>query len=115
MDSILNSVKKKLGITEDYTPFDEDIMMCINSVFPKLWQIGLDSAKGFIIEDETATWDDLTEDKTLTSLISMYINSNVKIQFDPPTSSILMDALTRTISEYEWRISVYLDPSKEES
>lgn len=107
MDSILNSIKTKLGITEDYTPFDNDIIMCINSSFPKLYQIGVDSANGFFIDDESSTWDDITEDKNLQNLILTYVYLNVKMTFDPPTSGILMDAAKKMMDEYEWRISVY--------
>ena len=33
MDSILTSIKKLLGISEDDTSFDQDIIMHINTVF----------------------------------------------------------------------------------
>ena len=58
MDSILTSIKKLLGITEDYENFDADIIMHINSVFMTLRQIGVGPEEGFFIEDKSATWAD---------------------------------------------------------
>ena len=40
-ESILTSIKKLLGITEDYEQFDTDIIIHINSVFMILTQIGV--------------------------------------------------------------------------
>lgn len=39
MDSILTSIKKLLGIAEEYEHFDPDIVMYINSAFSVLTQL----------------------------------------------------------------------------
>ena len=57
-ESILNSIKKLLGITAEYTNFDTDIIMHINSVFMILNQLGVGPSKCFRIEDEYTTWDE---------------------------------------------------------
>ena len=63
MDSILISIKKLLGIEEDYTHFDIDLIMHINSAFMVLNQLGVGPTEGFSISDETATWSDfISED-----------------------------------------------------
>ena len=55
MDSILTSIKKMLGITDEYTQFDADIIMHINSVFMILNQLGVGPDECFTIEDDVAT------------------------------------------------------------
>lgn len=108
-DSILNSVKKLLGITEEYTHFDPDIIMHINSVFMILTQLGAGPSEGFSISDKTAVWDDFIEDDHVIDLIKSYMGLKVRVLFDPPSSSIVMEAMNRSISECEWRIQVSVD------
>jgi hypothetical protein len=110
MDSILTSIKKMLGISEDYTQFDIDITIHINSVLSALTQIGVGPSEGFFIEDKTSTWSDfIADDPRLNSVIS-YVYMKVKLLFDPPLSSAVIDSTNRLISEYEWRIQVTVDP-----
>ena len=47
-DSILLSIKKLLGIGDDYKYFDEDIIMHINSVFMILNQLGIGPEAGIL-------------------------------------------------------------------
>lgn len=47
MDSILNSIKKLLGIDELYTHFDADIILGINTALSILTQIGAGPTNGF--------------------------------------------------------------------
>lgn len=110
MESILTSIKKLLGIAEDYTHFDNDIIMHINSVFLILTQLGVGPPEGFVIQDATALWTDfVAEDKNL-ELIKSYTYLKVKIMFDPPLSSAVLDSTNQLIKEYEWRIQVASDP-----
>lgn len=105
MDSILTSIKKLLGITEEYEHFDADIIMHINSVFMILTQLGVGPSEGFSITDKTATWDEFVSDNQLESVKS-YIHMKVKLMFDPPLSSAVMECMNRMISEFEWRLNV---------
>lgn len=57
-NGILTSVKKLLGIAEEYKHFDEDIIVHINSVFMILTQLGVGPSEGFSINDESAVWTD---------------------------------------------------------
>lgn len=113
MDSILNSIKKLLGITEEYSAFDTDIIIHINSVLAILRQIGVGPSNGFYIEDESATWNDFIENDSRLETIKSYIYMKVRMMFDPPTSSSIMEAYNKTINELEWRISITVDPPLE--
>lgn len=111
MDSILNSVKKKLGIQEDYTHFDEDIIIDINSVFMILNQLGVGPDEPFTIEDEDAYWDDFI-DNTRIEAVKSYMYMKVRLMFDPPTSGFLVDSLNKQIAELEWRMLVQAETPK---
>lgn len=113
MDSILISIKKLLGIAEDYEQFDVDIIMHINSVFAILTQLGVGPTEGFYIEDDGPEWSDYLEDNRLIETVRSYMYMKVRLMFDPPTSSAVMDSMNRMISELEWRINVVVDPEKE--
>lgn len=106
MESILTSIKKLLGISEEYEHFDPDIIMHINSVFMILTQIGVGPSEGFAIEDETSIWTDFIPDTTRVEAIKSYVYLKVRLIFDPPTSSAVIESITRMISELEWRINV---------
>ncbi len=109
MESILTSIKKLLGITEDYEQFDTDIIIHINSAFSVLTQLGVGPEAGFYIADSDAAWTDFVNDSRL-EMIKTYVYLKVKLVFDPPTSSGVIDAINRQISELEWRINVAVDP-----
>lgn len=105
MDSILTSVKKLLGITEEYTVFDADLIMHINSVFMILYQLGVGPDKPFSISDASATWDDFKEDKDNIEAVKTYVYMKVRIIFDPPQVGSTMEAMNNLISEMEWRLN----------
>ena len=112
MDSILTSIKKLLGIAEDYEHFDQDLIIHINSVLSVLTQLGVGPSEGFSIDDENATWNDfIPEDKRLSSIRS-YVYMKVKLLFDPPLSSSVMESMNRMISEFEWRLNVAAEPTQ---
>ena len=105
-ESILNSIKKLLGITAEYTNFDTDIIIHINSVFMILNQLGVGPSKCFRIEDEYTTWDEyITEDNDLDA-VKTYMYLKVKLLFDPPLSSSVLEANKQLINELEWRLNV---------
>lgn len=106
MESILTSIKKLLGITEEYEHFDPDIIMHINSVFTILTQLGVGPSEGFIIEDETSLWSDFIDDSTKLEAVKSYVYMKVKLLFDPPTSGIVTESMNRMIGELEWRLNV---------
>lgn len=106
MDSILKTIKKLLGISEDETHFDTDLIIHINSVFSILHQLGVGPDKSFKIEGDTETWDNFVEDDTNFNDVITYMYLKVRLIFDPPASSAVMSAMERQISELEWRLNV---------
>lgn len=109
MESILISIKKLLGIEEEYTQFDNDIIMHINTVFLNLTQLGVGPAEGFLIEDDTATWYDFIGDSNQLQAVKSYMYLKVKLLFDPPLSSSVIESMNRMIAELEWRLNVAVD------
>lgn len=113
MESILTSVKKMIGVAEEYDHFDPDIVMHINSVFMILTQMGVGPAEGFLINDDVATWTDFMGNSTNIEAVKTYIALKVKLIFDPPLSSAVVEAMNRQISELEWRLHVASDKPTE--
>lgn len=111
MESILTSIKKLLGISEDYTQFDSDIIMHINTVFLNLTQLGVGPSEGFSIEDETTYWEDFLDVDSNAQLnaVKSYIYLKVKLLFDPPLSSSVIESMNRMISELEWRLNAAVE------
>jgi hypothetical protein len=106
MDSILTSVKKMLGIDEEYTHFDSDVTLHINSVMLSLNQLGVGPDAGFMITDKTETWSNLLLDRLDLIASKTFIFLKVKLLFDPPSSGFVVDAMERQIKELEWRLNV---------
>lgn len=113
MESILTSIKKLLGIIEECEDFDPDIIMHINSVFPTLAQIGIGPSEGFRIEDKSTTWDEFIPDDPNYESVKSYMHLRVKLLFDPPLSSVVIESMNRMISEFEWRLNVTAESSTE--
>lgn len=103
--SILTSTKRVLGLSEDYNVFDDDVLMHINSVFSTLHQLGVGPSTPFTIQDATPTWDDFSSDPRY-SAVRSYMYLRVRMLFDPPTTSFLLDAYEKQIKEMEWRLNV---------
>ncbi len=108
-DRILESVKKVLGIAPEYLAFDQDIMMHINSVFSVLHQLGVGPDEPFMIEDETATWTEFLGTERGVNSIKSYVYLRVRLLFDPPATSFVLDAMEKQIEELGWRISTYME------
>lgn len=106
-ESILISTKKILGLEADYTPFDLDVMTHINSAFSLLNQLGVGPTEGFFIEDDSALWSDFIVPENQLHLVKTYVFLKVRILFDPPGTSFLIDAMNNQIKEFEWRLNVF--------
>ena len=110
-ESILTSIKKLLGIDAAYTHFDTDLIMHINSVFSILTQLGVGPPDGFSIAGADEKWSDFISDKTNHfSLVKSYTHLKVRLLFDPPLGSAVIESINRQISEFEWRLFVAADP-----
>lgn len=110
--SILDSVKKNLGLDSDYTHFDADIITHINSVFFELQQIGIGPNSGFRIEDKTAEWETYPIDDNNKSAVKSYLYLKVRLIFDPPATSFTISAMEKQAQEFLWRLSTNREDSK---
>ena len=114
MESILTSIKKLLGITEEYEQFDDDIIMHINTVFLNLSQIGVGPEEGFSIEGADDSWPDyLPDDHKLFEAVKTYIYLKVRLLFDPPINSAVIESINRNIAEIEWRLNLAAETMSE--
>ena len=115
MDSILTSIKKLLLIPEEYTQFDDDIIMHINSAFTTLTQIGVGPSTGFYIEDSGAYWTDFIEDLSKLQAIKTYVYLKVRLVFDPASlGAATLTAYERQIQELEWRLNAIAETKSED-
>lgn len=106
MDSILTSIKKLLGIAEDYKEFDTDIIIHINTAFSKLNQLGVGPEEGFSIKDKTSVWTEFLADAKNLESVKTYVYLIVRLVFDPPQSSAVMTSMENMINQLEWRLNV---------
>jgi hypothetical protein len=114
-ESILKSTKKILGLADDYTPFDLDVITHINAAFSILDQLGVGPVDGFSISDDTATWNDYIVPSNQLHLVKTYVYLKVRSLFDPPSTGFLITAANDQLKEYEWRLNVFrewaIDPT----
>lgn len=114
MESILESVKKALGIDSDQTEFDPELIMHINTVLSTLTQIGVGSEDGFVISGKEDKWSDFMPDEPKWSQAKTYVYTKVRLVFDPPQSSAAIEAMNKVANELEWRLYVVADNLRKE-
>ena len=108
MESILTSIKQRLGLSEEYEAFDPEIIMEINTAFFDLNRLGVGPSDAFSIEDDTSVWTDFISANTKTVVreaIKTYIYLRAKLGFDPPASTAHIEAINRRIDQLEWTIN----------
>lgn len=113
IDSILDSTKQSLGLATDYTPFDSQIIMHINSVLGILHQLGIGPEDGFAITDSSAEWADLLADVKPLNTVQSYVYLRVRYLFDPPGTSFALSAMQEQFRELEFRINLYRETQLE--
>ena len=118
-ESILASIKKLLGIEDSYQAFDTDVIFGINSALMALHQIGVGPEDGLSITDRETAWSALLTNTKKIESAKSYIHLKVKLLFDPPTSSAVIEAMKEEIKESAWRLMVQteipiVDPVVEE-
>lgn len=106
MESVLTSIKKMLGMGADYTVYDTDVMIHINSVFVDLKRLGVGPSEGFKIRGAYETWSDFTGDVIDFESVKTYMYLRVRLLFDPPTSSAAVEAMKAEADKYEWLLNV---------
>lgn len=107
--SILTSTKKVLGIEEDNTDFDLDVITLVNSAFSTLTQLGVGPSEGFMIEDASADWSEFEVSVPQESLVKTHVLLKVKNLFDPPTTGYLVEETRKQIEEIEWRLNTFAE------
>lgn len=103
MDYILTSIKKLLGIDPKYSAFDDDIIIHINTVLIILNQLGIGPSEGFQVVNGDETWDEFTTTEN-ENMVRTFVYLKVRLMFDPPTSSVLIDSINNMLAELEWRL-----------
>lgn len=103
--SILDTVKKLLGIDPGYDAFDTDVIIGINSALMALNQLGV-GAEGYRITGRDETWEEFLDERTDLEAAKTYVYLKTKLAFDTPTNSFVVDALQKQIDEYGWRLNV---------
>jgi hypothetical protein len=103
-NSILNDVKRLLGLVEEDTNFDADIIIHINTAFTILTQLGVGPTDGFYISDKSAQWKDFLSDNNKFNSVITYVYLKVRMVFDPPQTSFLIESINRNIEQLEWRL-----------
>jgi hypothetical protein len=98
-----------LGITEDVTDFDTELIVFINAAMGTLKFLGVGSALIFSISDATATWGQFLGESKLYELAKTYIYMKVKLAFDPPPMSYVLAAFQQIVAEAEFRLTVQAD------
>lgn len=111
IDSILTSVKKMLGLSEENEEFDLDIMMAINGAIVILTQLGVGPKDGFIVTSKEDTYNDwLGEMTSGLQLVKIYLFYKTRLSFDPPTQSSVLETYKEMIREIECRLNYQVDP-----
>lgn len=110
--SILNETKQVLGLGADYTPFDQSIILHINSIFGVLHQLGVGPEDQFFIIDETSKWESFVGDTNKINMVKTYMYLRVRLLFDPPTTSFAIKAMEDQIREFEYRLNTISEETR---
>lgn len=108
--SILKTVRTSLGILPDFTEFDAELIVAINSALMAVSQLGIGPNGGFSISDDTATWTELFNSVSNIEAVKSYVVLKTRLEFDPPGTSFLMDSFNRQLDELGFRLMVEVDP-----
>lgn len=105
---ILNDVKDRLGLEQDYTPFDKQLCLHINTALSIMVQLGVCHAGATRVQvvDNTVKWSDVLNNQQELSMAKEYLFTKVKLLFDPPTNSFLLNALEKQCQEFEFRARI---------
>lgn len=105
-DSILATIKKMLGLDDGYTPFDTEILVHINAAFMTLCQMGIGPKEGYNVTDYDQTWSNFLVNPVMLGAVKTWVYLQVKMMFDPPTNSFVMDAYKTQADQILWRLNV---------
>ena len=111
-DSILMTIRKLVCGDPYADHFDTDLLVHINACFSILNQLGVGPENGFVVTDETQSWSSYSDNDRILNMVKTYITLKVRVIFDPPLTSSVLEAMNKEISQLEWRLNVAVDPIK---
>ena len=111
-DSILMTIRKLVCGDPYADHFDTDLIVHINACFSILNQLGVGPENGFVVTDETQSWSSYSDNDRILNMVKTYITLKVRVIFDPPLTSSVLEAMNKEISQLEWRLNVAVDPVK---
>lgn len=114
INSILDSIKQMLGVDTADTNFDRELIIYINGALMVVNQLGV-GPSGYSITSKTNTWDEFLLDRTDLELVKSAVYLRVRLIFDPPQNSFLVNAIKDQITEYDWRIEINHKPEYSET
>jgi tryptophanyl-tRNA synthetase len=105
-DTILSALKKDLGLSPEYTAYDGKIIGDANAAFATLYQLQVGPQSNlFIISTGEEMWDDFSQSEQIKTLSRLYVYFKVRLSFDPPASSFVLQSIEKQIAELEWRLN----------
>lgn len=104
-ESILLTVKKAIGPSAEYPDFRQELINWINTNLAELTDMGIGPEEGFMITDESQTWEDFVEPVPKWATVETYVCSKAKLRFDPPINGSTLQALKEGIEEDGWRLN----------
>ena len=111
-DSILMTIRKLVCGDPYADHFDSDLLVHINACFSILNQLGVGPENGFVVTDETQSWSSYSGNDLILNMVKTYVTLKVRVIFDPPLTSSVLEAMNKEISQLEWRLNVAVDPVK---
>lgn len=112
---VIEHIRKSVGLTEDNSEFDTELLNHINLSIVKANQNGVKLNK--LIVDEVTTWDELIDTDAVgydsLGALPTFISLNVKLLFDPPPPSSV-EFHVRSLDESLWRLRIAYEKEDED-
>lgn len=107
-NSILKDVRLAMGLNDDSSEFDTELLMHTNAALSVLNQNGVGNV--IIVSDERTTWKDFQDVSAIDGnkhfqLIPLFVTLSTKIIFDPPPPSTV-EHYSKSIDGILWRLKV---------
>lgn len=109
-ESIFTEIKRMLGINDpSYTAFDDELLPLVNSSLADLALIGVGPKGGLSIITKNEKWSDLIDNDSTLQNVKEYIYIDVKLVWDPPQNSFLVNSLEKKLDKLEWHLNIAAD------
>lgn len=106
-ESIYNSIVSLLGSDADYTPYQGDFIVLINSALARLNQLGAGPSEVFQITGPSETWDQFSSDKYVQAQARMFAYYTLKLSWDPPSAGFVLESFKELRKETEWLLEAH--------